>query len=443
MDYRLVGLKLTLAASIFLCASPLLADTWQVIDPRAGQVKQPFSDTLLDYQKENPSSTWQISINTPLDLSPYSRETIPSKIALTFRDAPAHTLQTCTVVSPSNGLVQCDLSDLDVMDIAKATSMTLVVAGVKVDISTKASFRTITEIFAINGIEGADFNQIADEASARRKVRSSTNDAVSDLLIVNDPKDGWLNLRSGPGTSSSVIKRLDNGTAVKEISAFGNWKKVSDNTGATGWAFGPFLLNNTSNESRGTSNSQSQSQARSRSPDPDLQPQSTSNTQTAQAEVDSQSTVTTNNTVPTNNKGWPGVLTASCHAAAALRTVKKHLKSDIDNKRRIYARNLVNARKRAAAGGGYWAEHLVGYYPFVCTKNAPLAWQPVKRRDIYNNDIAHCNTPLLHPDGVVEGETFNTSTLESFFEGFEKGLRHCKLHPEWRDMAIEFETEKY
>ena len=64
----------------------------------------------------------------------------------------------------------------------------------------------------------------------------STN-LAADTLIINDAKDGWLNLRSGPGTSFRVIQRMDNGLRVQELERNGNWSNIALPDGREGWAF--------------------------------------------------------------------------------------------------------------------------------------------------------------------------------------------------------------
>ena len=66
-------------------------------------------------------------------------------------------------------------------------------------------------------------------------------DAGPVRLYVADPKDGWLNLRSGPGTGFAVVGRMDNGTWVDVYEKSGNWVRVHHQYGAEGWAFLPYM----------------------------------------------------------------------------------------------------------------------------------------------------------------------------------------------------------
>lgn len=70
---------------------------------------------------------------------------------------------------------------------------------------------------------------------------------AADTLIVNDPKDGWLNLRSGPGTSYRVIQRMDNGLRVQELERSGNWSNIALPNGREGWAFRKYMKTEATN----------------------------------------------------------------------------------------------------------------------------------------------------------------------------------------------------
>lgn len=60
-------------------------------------------------------------------------------------------------------------------------------------------------------------------------------------LFVNDTNDGYLNLRSGPGTNFQIITRLYGGTEVDAIGQSGSWRRVVLPDGTTGWASGNFM----------------------------------------------------------------------------------------------------------------------------------------------------------------------------------------------------------
>ncbi|MBR9842251.1 MAG: SH3 domain-containing protein [Rhodobacteraceae bacterium] len=63
----------------------------------------------------------------------------------------------------------------------------------------------------------------------------------AETLIVNDPKDGWLNLRSGPGSSYRVLQRMDNGLRVEEVERRGNWSNIVLPNGVVGWAYRNYM----------------------------------------------------------------------------------------------------------------------------------------------------------------------------------------------------------
>ena len=65
--------------------------------------------------------------------------------------------------------------------------------------------------------------------------------AFAETLIINDPNDGWLNLRTGPGSSFSVLGRMDNGLRVEELERQGNWSFVRLPDGKTGWSFRKYM----------------------------------------------------------------------------------------------------------------------------------------------------------------------------------------------------------
>lgn len=63
----------------------------------------------------------------------------------------------------------------------------------------------------------------------------------AETLTINDPNDGWLNLRSGPGTSYRIIQRMDNGLRVEELERQGNWSNVVLPSGVVGWSYRRFM----------------------------------------------------------------------------------------------------------------------------------------------------------------------------------------------------------
>ncbi|WP_298857232.1 SH3 domain-containing protein [uncultured Sulfitobacter sp.] len=61
------------------------------------------------------------------------------------------------------------------------------------------------------------------------------------LLYVQPTNDGFLNMRSGPGTGYRIKQRLYTGTEVKMIGRSGNWIHVRHSNGRTGWAHSRYL----------------------------------------------------------------------------------------------------------------------------------------------------------------------------------------------------------
>jgi len=67
-------------------------------------------------------------------------------------------------------------------------------------------------------------------------------DGAVPYLQIADPKDGWLNLRTGPGTQFQVILRMYNGSWVEVLEQQGNWVRVRHQpSGAEGWAYRPYM----------------------------------------------------------------------------------------------------------------------------------------------------------------------------------------------------------
>lgn len=56
------------------------------------------------------------------------------------------------------------------------------------------------------------------------------------FALVNDP-DGWVNLRSAPNASSSVIMKIENGYKVEILDKQGNWFKVRTSLEEVGFVY--------------------------------------------------------------------------------------------------------------------------------------------------------------------------------------------------------------
>ncbi|QRF65942.1 SH3 domain-containing protein [Ponticoccus alexandrii] len=65
--------------------------------------------------------------------------------------------------------------------------------------------------------------------------------AHATTLFVNTPRDGYLNLRSGPSTSYGVQYQMPHGTEVEILRKQGDWAQLRHETGRTGWAASRYL----------------------------------------------------------------------------------------------------------------------------------------------------------------------------------------------------------
>ncbi len=62
-------------------------------------------------------------------------------------------------------------------------------------------------------------------------------------LYVYSPGDGYLNLRTGPGSSYAIITRMFNDEWVEILERKGNWVRVFHQDGDEGWAYAKYLRN--------------------------------------------------------------------------------------------------------------------------------------------------------------------------------------------------------
>ena len=61
--------------------------------------------------------------------------------------------------------------------------------------------------------------------------------ASAETLVVTSPGDGYLNLRTGPGSKFQIIRRMYHGSTVETLEYSGNWARVRHQSGDVGWAF--------------------------------------------------------------------------------------------------------------------------------------------------------------------------------------------------------------
>ena len=65
--------------------------------------------------------------------------------------------------------------------------------------------------------------------------------AVSPYYYIYSPNDGFLNLRSGPGTKFSIIGPMYNGQEVRILERAGDWVRVRHESGTVGWCSAKYL----------------------------------------------------------------------------------------------------------------------------------------------------------------------------------------------------------
>ncbi len=61
--------------------------------------------------------------------------------------------------------------------------------------------------------------------------------ALAEMRVVHAPGDGFLNLRSGPGSQFAILREMDHGSTLDVIEVVGNWGRVRHASGAEGWAY--------------------------------------------------------------------------------------------------------------------------------------------------------------------------------------------------------------
>ena len=63
------------------------------------------------------------------------------------------------------------------------------------------------------------------------------------MKFIHSPGDGYLNLRTGPGTGFKIVRRMYNGESVEILERKGSWVRVYHQSGAQGWCSAKFLRN--------------------------------------------------------------------------------------------------------------------------------------------------------------------------------------------------------
>ena len=62
-----------------------------------------------------------------------------------------------------------------------------------------------------------------------------------DIRVVLRTSDGFLNMRTGPGTGNAVIRRIYPGDQVQVLGQSGNWLRVRLQNGRKGWVHGAYV----------------------------------------------------------------------------------------------------------------------------------------------------------------------------------------------------------
>lgn len=74
--------------------------------------------------------------------------------------------------------------------------------------------------------------------------------ARAEQRVVHSPGDGFLNLRTGPGSEFGIIRRMYHGSRVETLEWAGGWVRVRHESGDVGWAFAQYLVRPTTNDLR-------------------------------------------------------------------------------------------------------------------------------------------------------------------------------------------------
>ncbi|MBV7408355.1 SH3 domain-containing protein [Maritimibacter sp. DP1N21-5] len=65
--------------------------------------------------------------------------------------------------------------------------------------------------------------------------------ATAQTHAVNSPRDGFLNLRTGPGEQFDIIGRMGHGSRVTILESAGSWVRVRHDSGTVGWCSARYL----------------------------------------------------------------------------------------------------------------------------------------------------------------------------------------------------------
>ncbi|HCQ66510.1 MAG TPA: hypothetical protein DIU07_15785 [Rhodobacteraceae bacterium] len=92
-------------------------------------------------------------------------------------------------------------------------------------------------------IEGEEFmNRRAFLATAFSIAASlAVGPAWADALVINSPGDGFVDLRTGPGSGFDTIYAMPHGSEVHTLEWSGPWVRVRHESGHTGWCSAQYL----------------------------------------------------------------------------------------------------------------------------------------------------------------------------------------------------------
>lgn len=79
-------------------------------------------------------------------------------------------------------------------------------------------------------------------ASTKYLVRQPRAASTPRLMVVRSISDGYLNLRTGPGTRFRIVREMYNGETVRILERSGSWVRVRHQSGDVGWASRKYMV---------------------------------------------------------------------------------------------------------------------------------------------------------------------------------------------------------
>lgn len=68
-----------------------------------------------------------------------------------------------------------------------------------------------------------------------------TGNRGPEMMFVHSPGDGFLNLRTGPGSGYAIFTRMQHGAGVRILERVGGWARVRYHHDYEGWAYLKYL----------------------------------------------------------------------------------------------------------------------------------------------------------------------------------------------------------